>query len=122
MANIISSIMDMVGGGMRAYGGVDSPTRLMQQGKINMEVQAQKAQAQNQADVDYEQKLRLLPTEVQQKIAEARAVGDIQTEQSIAQQYGIEKATEGIKTREIIAGKRPAMGNLKASGALAMGE
>ena len=101
LMGLIGNIVDAIGGGMRAYGGVDSPTRLMQQGKINMQVQAEKAAAQNQANIEYEQKIRLLPVEAQNAIAQARKIGDIKTEQDIATQYGIEKAVQPLKLEQI---------------------
>jgi hypothetical protein len=112
LANIIGSVLQVLGSGGMAYAGRYVPTLKTQQLESEMRMQ----EAQKQADIDYENKIRLIPVEAQNAIAQARSIGDIQSEQAIATQYGIEKKIEPIKTREIIAGKRPPIGNFGLAG------
>jgi hypothetical protein len=112
LANIIGSVLQVLGSGGMAYAGRYVPTLKTQQ----LESEMRMKEAQKQADIDYENKIRLIPVEAQNAIAQARSIGDIQSEQAIATQYGIEKKIEPIKTREIIAGKRPPIGNFGLAG------
>ena len=97
MAGIISDIIDAMGGGMRAYGGVDSPTRLMQQGKINMQNQGQYNLMRMQLDAELEQKKQLLPLEVRGEIDKAKAVGDYARVNAILEAKGV----QGLKLEQI---------------------
>jgi hypothetical protein len=84
LMDLLSNIMDAVGGGMRAYGGTNAPTRLMRQGELNMQVAASKQQAQNQANIELNQRLALLDPETQAIIqrdqAAQAAVGNTQVD------------------------------------------
>ena len=83
IAKMIGDILDVVGVGLSARGGVNRQTRLEQQIGLQQQAAAKTAEAQGQANVDIDKEVRLAPVEIQKAIALARASGDIGTENAI---------------------------------------
>lgn len=109
-AATLAGILDSIGVGLSAYGGVQRPS--MAQQRYGMNIQSQLAA--NQADIAYQQAVRTLPVEAQQQIQIAIASGDRARENAIAQEYGIQpllleriKAQAFINRSNITAGLNP---------------
>jgi hypothetical protein len=97
LAGLISDVMDAMGGGMRAYAGVNSPTRLMKQGEIDMQAKGQANLLRIQLDAELEQKKQLLPIEIQGEIEKAKATGDYARINAILEAQGV----QGLKIEQI---------------------
>jgi len=85
IAKIIAYVLDAIGVGMSARGGVSRESLAGQQIKANIQSQLMTKQAQ----LDLQNKLAALDPETKQAIAQALAIGNIQVAQSIAQKKGI---------------------------------
>ena len=89
IAKMIGNILDVVGVGLSARGGVQRQTMLQHQMQLQQQAQTNLAQKQGEANIDINKATTLLPVEAQNEIAIARGKGDIDTENAIRLKNGI---------------------------------
>lgn len=89
LASLIGSIVDAVGVGLSARGGVNRETLLRKQQELAAQTSAKLMEAKGQAAIDIDKQTKLLPIELQNAIALARANGDIASENAIRTKAGV---------------------------------
>jgi hypothetical protein len=89
IAKMIGSILDVVGVGLSARGGVQRQTMLQQQMQMQRQVQANLAEKKGEAGIDIDKAAALSPIQVEQARQVAHNTGDIDTENAIRLKQGI---------------------------------
>lgn len=103
LLGLFADILDAIGGSNRAYAGVNSPTRLMKQGELNMQTEAAIKQAQATSTIELNNKLALLDPETKAIIQRDEAANKA----SANSQVDVATRLQAINIALARAGKAP---------------
>jgi hypothetical protein len=89
IAQLIGNILDVVGVGFSARGGVNRQTALQSKNELQRQANAALMQKQGEANIEVGKIQQILPAQLENELKIAHAKGDIDTENAIRQAAGL---------------------------------